>query len=48
MKGYDGDIYIILDIIDPTKPIEVGRWWMPGQHVAGGEKPSKEPKYQPT
>ena len=43
MKGYDGDIYVILDIINPAKPIEVGRWWMPGQHVAGGEKPQKDP-----
>ncbi len=43
MKGYDGDIYVILDIIDPAHPVEVGRWWMPGQHVAGGETPQKNP-----
>jgi hypothetical protein len=43
MKGYDGDIYVILDISDPTKPVEAGRWWMPGQHVAGGETPQKNP-----
>jgi len=24
----------------PGQPQEVSRWWMPGQHVAGGEKPS--------
>jgi hypothetical protein len=43
MKGYDGDIYIILDISNPAKPVEAGRWWMPGQHVAGGETPQKNP-----
>jgi hypothetical protein len=43
MKGYDGDIYVIVDISNPAKPVEVGRWWMPGQHVAGGEKPQRNP-----
>jgi hypothetical protein len=43
MKGYDGDIYVIVDISNPAKPVEAGRWWMPGQHVAGGEKPQKNP-----
>lgn len=39
MPGYEGQIYVIVDISDPAKPLEVGRWWVPGQHVAGGEKP---------
>lgn len=43
MKGYSGDIYVILDISNPAKPVEAGRWWMPGQHVAGGETPQKDP-----
>jgi hypothetical protein len=43
MEGYDGDIYVILDIGNPAKPVEAGRWWVPGQHVAGGEKPQREP-----
>jgi hypothetical protein len=43
MKGYDGDIYVILDISNPARPVEAGRWWMPGQHVAGGETPQKDP-----
>jgi hypothetical protein len=43
MKGYDGDIYVILDISYPAKPVEAGRWWVPGQHVAGGETPQKDP-----
>ncbi|HVJ23275.1 MAG TPA: hypothetical protein VM756_04985, partial [Burkholderiales bacterium] len=24
----------------PARPEEVSRWWMPGQHVAGGEQPT--------
>ena len=39
MPGYSGNIYVILDISDPTSPVEAGRWWVPGQHQAGGETP---------
>ena len=28
---------MILDLQDPAKPEEVGRWWIPGQWAAGGE-----------
>jgi hypothetical protein len=38
--GYVGNIMMIMDLEDPKKPTEVGRWWMPGQHIAGGEKPT--------
>lgn len=38
MEGYRGNIYVILDISDRAKPREAGRWWFPGQHIAGGEK----------
>ena len=37
VEGYVGNIVMILDLIDPAKPIEVGRWWIPGQWQAGGE-----------
>ncbi|WP_111356852.1 LVIVD repeat-containing protein [Rhodoplanes elegans] len=37
VQGYVGNIVMILDLIDPTKPTEVGRWWIPGQWTAGGE-----------
>ena len=40
MEGYVGNILVIYDIRRPDKPEEVARWWMPGQHVAGGEKPT--------
>ena len=40
MEGYVGNILVIYDLRDPARPQEVSRWWMPGQHVAGGEKPT--------
>ena len=40
MEGYVGNILIIYDVRDPVRPTEVTRWWMPGQHVAGGETPT--------
>jgi hypothetical protein len=40
MEGYVGNILVIYDLAKPEQPEEVARWWMPGQHVAGGEKPT--------
>ncbi|MFT8246942.1 LVIVD repeat-containing protein [Roseomonas sp. BN140053] len=40
MPGYVGNILVIFDMADPSRPEEVSRWWMPGQHVAGGEVPT--------
>ncbi|HSQ05772.1 MAG TPA: hypothetical protein VLN59_17160, partial [Burkholderiales bacterium] len=40
MDGYVGNIAMILDLKDPAHPQEVGRWWMPGQWVGGGETPT--------
>lgn len=40
MDGFVGHILVIYDIADPSKPQEVGRWWMPGQNVAAGEEPN--------
>lgn len=39
MEGYVGNILVVYDLAEPARPREVARWWMPGQHVAGGEKP---------
>jgi hypothetical protein len=36
-EGYIGNIMMILDLADPARPREVGRWWIPGQWEAGGE-----------
>ena len=38
MEGYVNRIVVIMDMTNPEKPEEVGRWWWPGQWVAGGEK----------
>jgi hypothetical protein len=40
MPGYVGNILVIYDLRNPAQPQEVSRWWMPGQHIAGGETPS--------
>ncbi|HTP96866.1 MAG TPA: hypothetical protein VMK05_13535 [Burkholderiales bacterium] len=40
MPGYIGNILVIYDIRNPARPEEVSRWWLPGQHLAGGEKPA--------
>jgi hypothetical protein len=39
MEGFVGNILVIYDLADPLAPVEVSRWWMPGQNVAGGETP---------
>ncbi|MCL6551894.1 MAG: hypothetical protein K6W08_02045 [Firmicutes bacterium] len=38
-EGYTDQIYRIVDLARPDRPEEVGRWWIPGQHAAGGEVP---------
>jgi hypothetical protein len=40
MPGYVGNILVIYDIRSPARPEEISRWWLPGQHLAGGEKPT--------
>jgi len=40
MEGYIGNILVVYDYSDPANPEEVSRWWMPGQHLAGGETPT--------
>lgn len=43
--GFEGNIYRILDIIDPENPVEVGRWWIPGQYtdaLVEGSYPTRE------
>lgn len=36
--GYLGNIVMILDLEDPARPVEIGRWWIPGQWTGGGEE----------
>lgn len=42
-EGYLEQFLQIVDLSDPTNPREVGRWWYPGQHTAGGEVPNWTP-----
>lgn len=44
--GFAGRFLQIVDLTDPSRPIEVGRWWYPGQHTDGGEEPTWEPRMQ--
>ncbi|MEM6971566.1 MAG: RNA polymerase subunit sigma-70 [Pseudomonadota bacterium] len=40
MEGYVGNILVNYDLTDPANPREVGRFHIPGQHVAAGEVPT--------
>jgi hypothetical protein len=35
--GFDDRIWVIVDLSDPTHPVEAGRWWWPGMWRGGGE-----------
>ncbi len=39
LDGFIDHIFIVIDMIDPTKPVECGRWWIPGMNLAAGETP---------
>lgn len=39
LDGYTDHILIIIDMNEPARPREVGRWWIPGMYAAGGETP---------
>jgi hypothetical protein len=45
LDGFSDHIMIIIDLADPTKPVECGRWWIPGQNIAAGETPSWKGRY---
>jgi hypothetical protein len=38
--GFDDRIWVIVDMTDPTHPVEAGRWWWPGQRVGAAEQPT--------
>jgi hypothetical protein len=40
MEGFVGNILVVYDLAEPGRPEELSRWWLPGQHLAGGESPS--------
>ena len=37
LDGYTDHILLIIDLQDPTHPVEAGRWWLPGMWKEGGE-----------
>ena len=41
----DDQFFMIVDLRDPTRPKEVGRWWMPGTRV--GDKAPPPPRVSP-
>lgn len=40
IDGFSDHILLIIDMSDPTHPVEAGRWWIPGMWAEGGETPS--------
>jgi len=47
MSGSDDGLIdqflVIVDLSEPARPCEVGRWWFPGQNTAAGETPTWTP-----
>jgi hypothetical protein len=39
LDGYSDYIFMTVDMADPTRPKEAGRYWLPGMNTAAGEKP---------
>jgi hypothetical protein len=39
IAGFTDYIFLTVDMADPTRPREAGRYWLPGMHQAGGERP---------
>ncbi len=40
LEGFTDYIFMTVDMADPTRPKEAGRYWLPGMNTAAGEKPS--------
>lgn len=44
LDGFTDYIFMTVDMADPTRPKEAGRYWLPGMHTAAGEKPDWAPQ----
>jgi hypothetical protein len=40
MPGYRGNIHVIVDIANPRKPKERGRWWVNSEDISYGKGPA--------
>lgn len=40
LDGFTDYIFLTVDLSDPTRPREAGRYWLPGMNTAAGESPS--------
>lgn len=43
LDGFTDYIFMTIDLAEPTRPTEAGRWWIPGMNLAAGETPSWAP-----
>lgn len=43
LDGFTDYIFVTIDMADPARPREAGRYWLPGMNTAAGEVPSWEP-----
>jgi hypothetical protein len=39
IDGFTDYIFLTVDMADPSRPCEAGRWWIPGMNAAAGETP---------
>jgi hypothetical protein len=42
LDGFTDYIFMTVDMSDPARPREAGRWWIPGMNLAAGETPAWE------
>ena len=40
LHGFSDYVLVTIDMADPTRPELAGTWWLPGMHLAGGERPA--------
>jgi hypothetical protein len=43
LDGFTDYMFMTVDMSDPTKPKEAGRYWLPGMNIAAGEHPGWAP-----
>ncbi len=44
--GFTDDIFFVIDVANPGKPVPVSKLWLPGMNKAAGEEPSWDQKYR--